>query len=312
MKYFPDEEKEKAKSLAPIGGKSILEKAGFIMAAAIMLVVVVVMTTDVKGITFMAIADMSAQFFVLTFCTYGMYTNLYQNGTIAGERSDEYAEVVERYDSLRKGMKVNDLHKRLTKFCREYVDTERRARCEDILVTVGVTWDQFLEYRHLSKRQLVEKGLSDLTISAVLRAKRIRPIKLRADMLLKNGRTSMRRRALHVQPIVKKRADMAVHFIKTAVTNGALGLIVCEVLVNPSWETVGAVALKLISVAFSGYSGYRAGYANITVNAVTFMQDQIDLLEEFKQWEEKSSASDEGLGNDKPSGEHNSAHAEGA
>ena len=105
---------------------------------------------------------------------------------------------------------------------------------------------------------------------------------------------------------------MAVHFIKTAVTNGALGLIVCEVLVNPSWETVGAVALKLISVAFSGYSGYRAGYANITVNAVTFMQDQIDLLEEFKQWEEKSSASDEGLGNDKPSGEHNSAHAEGA
>lgn len=312
MNYFTDDSEEKAKSLAPIGGKSILEKAGFIMAAAIMLVVIVVMTTDVKGITFKTVADMSAQFFVLTFCTYGMYTSLYQNGTIAGERSSEYIEVTARYDELRKNMTVNGLHKRLTQFCREYVDTELKARCEDILSTAGIAWNDYLDYRHLSKGELREKGLSDLTISAILRAKRVRAIKLRSDMLLKNGRTSMRRRAMHVQPVVKKRADMAMHFVKTALTNGALGLIVCEVLVNPSWETVGAVALKLISVAFSGCSGYRAGYANITVNAVTFVQDQIDLLEEFKQWEAKASTTDEGLTYDKPSDQHNGSHAEGA
>lgn len=292
MKYFPDEEKEKAKSLAPIGGKSILEKAGFIMAAAIMLVVIVVMTTDVKGITFKTVADMSAQFFVLTFCTYGMYTNLYQNGTIAGERTSEYIDVTKKYAELREELKVNDIHKELTQFCREYVDTERKARCEDVLVTVGVSWEDFLEYRHLNKDKLVEKGLSPLMISAVKRAKRIRPIKLRSDMLLRNGRTATRRRAMHVQPIVKRRADMAMHFVKTALTNGALGLIVCEVLVNPSWETVGAVALKLISVAFSGCSGYRAGFVNITVNSVAYVQDQIDLLEEFKQWEAKASVTE--------------------
>ena len=291
MKYFSDDE-TKTKSLAPLGGKSILEKAGFIMAAAIMLVVIIVMTTDVKGITFKTIADMSAQFFVLTFCTYGMYTNLYQNGTIAGERSSEYIEVTKKYAELREEMKTNDLHKELTQFCREYVDTERKARCEDVLVTVGVSWEDFLEYRHLNKDELVEKGLSPLMISAVKRAKRIRPIKLRSDMLLRNGRTATRRRAMHVQPIVKRRADMAVHFIKTALTNGALGLIVCDVLVNPSWQTVGAVALKLISVAFSGYSGYRAGFVNVTVNSVAYVQDQIDLLEEFKQWEAKASVTE--------------------
>jgi hypothetical protein len=92
---------------------SILEKAGFIMAAVIMLVVIVVMTSDIKIITFKEVTELSLSFFVLIFCSYSMYGNMYHSGMLAGRRLDSYKKVSRDYITIRDDIKTKDVQKQL-------------------------------------------------------------------------------------------------------------------------------------------------------------------------------------------------------
>ena len=128
---------------------SILEKAGFVMAAVIMLVVIVVMTSDIKLITFKEVTELSLSFFVLIFCSYSMYGNMYHSGMIAGKKLDAYIKVRKEYAIIRADIKTKDVQKQLATFCKEYVDSELRERRETVLENADVTWEEYLECRHL-------------------------------------------------------------------------------------------------------------------------------------------------------------------
>ena len=97
---------------------SVLEKAGFIMAAVIMLVVIVVMTSDIKLVTFKQVTELSLSFFVLIFCSYSMYGNMYHSGMIAGKKLDEYNKVCKEYAIIRAEIKERDVQKQLAAFCK--------------------------------------------------------------------------------------------------------------------------------------------------------------------------------------------------
>lgn len=288
MDFFRDEPKEKLM----INDKSVIEKTGYVMAALILMLVVVVMTSDIKVNFYQSMAEMSAVFFILMILSYGMYVDMYSSGSLAGERSDDYKAAAEAYENVIKDIPVDGLQKRLNGFCREYIDNELRARREDVLRSAGVTWEIYEEHKNDSRRKI--KGtLSKIEYKAILRARRIKPIKLTPEKIYNKVKSASRRRGMRIDPHVRKRFDMTLQLVKSLLKMLCVGVIVFDAMSTMSWQSVGSVCLKLGAVATTGYSGYRAGYRNITVDTVGYMYDQINLLEQFKASEVKNNVKEQ-------------------
>lgn len=264
---------------------SMVERAGYIVAGAILLVVILVMTTDIKFITAQSVADFSVAFFVLMFCSCAMYANMYKNGMIAGERLQAYKDICAEYDSVRESIKSANVNKKLADFCRSYVDNELRSRIEEVLSFADISYESFSRYRHMSIPEMREAGLYKLQINRIRAARRIRPIKLSPSMLYKQGARASRRKTLHTPPAERRRMDNAFKFMTTAFSYSVTGFIAFEIFTDPSWQTFCAVAFKLLMVGYTGYSGYMRGYDNIATDTVFYIRDQIDLLKQFKSWE---------------------------
>lgn len=277
---FSDEKKPSANVV--ISGKSMLEKSSYAMAATILLVVVIVMTTDIKFNFVQNAVETSATFFVLMFLSYGMYINMYSSGIFSGEKTEEYTSMLKAYTDLRKSLTVENLQQRLTKFCQQYVECEWKARCVSVLSTAGVTWEKFLVLRDYDKAKMTAENISPYAIAAVIKARKIKPIKLTPEMVYKEITSSIRRRGMRMQPNTRRLFDIGFQVVKTLFTTYAVGFIVYDLVSAPTWETVCTVALKVVTVAMTGYTGYKAGFRNITVDTVAYMHDQIDLLEQFK------------------------------
>lgn len=269
--------------------KNLMETAGYIISAAILLVVIIVMTTDIRNITFQGAADLSLQMFVLLFLSYGMYVSMYSNGMMAGEKLPIFKETTQKYTEIRDEIASANNHKALSSFCREYVEQELRSRIEDTILPYGITFDQYKELRFLSDEDMLGKGLSEEQIERIRAANRIKPIKLTPEMLYKHGKAPIKRGVMHIQPALRRRADYIIKLFTTALTSCAMGFIAFELFAEPTWETVCAVVFKLLMVAVTGYSGYVRGYDNIVTDSVLYMQDQIDLLGQFKRWKDETS-----------------------
>lgn len=264
---------------------TLVEKAGWIMAAVIMLVVIAVMTTDVKLITFKQITELSLSVFILIFCSYAMYGNMYHTGMLDGRKLDSYKKVTAAYIAIRDEIKTRDVQKQLTAFCKEYVDNELRAQKEEVLDRADVTWAEYQKYKHLSKKELAYKKLSKVKIKAINDANWIVPIKLEPAMLYKQGgHSGLRVSPLHTAPSTKRTFDFIGNLTKTCATSLCMCFIAFEMFAEPSWEMFCSVAIKLLTVALNGYLGYRKGYDNIAVDTVRHTEDQIDMLEQFKKW----------------------------
>lgn len=285
--FEANEERQRSPLLGEKIITSVVERSGYVIAAAILLVVILVMTTDIRFITAQIGSNFSATFFVLMFCSYGLYLNMYTNGMISGERLKVYKDACKRYDEVRDKIKSADVYKRLADFCREYVDNDRRARIEEALSFSGVSYDEFLRYQHLGRAALKAEGLCKAQIRRIRAAKRIRPIKLTPAMLYKQGKGSTRNKALHTPPSERRKWDRISKFITNALSCGMTVFIAFDMFSNPSFKTLCAVAFKLLMIGYTGYRGYVRGYYNIVTDTVLYINDQIDILEQFELREER-------------------------
>lgn len=265
-------------------GATMLERASLIMAALIMLVVIVVMTADIKVISIKDATELSLSAFVLLFCSYSMYGNMYHSGMIAGKKLKTYKDLTAEYARIRTEVKERDVMKRLTAFCKEYVDNELKSRREALLENADVTWEEYQECKHLPKRALREMGYTKVKVKAISDANWIVPIKLEPAMIYRVGGQTVRRSPLHTAPGAKRTFDFTWNLIKTGATSICMCFIAFELFAEPTWKTFCAVAIKLLTVALNGWAGYRRGYDNIAIDTVNYTEDQIDLLEQYKVW----------------------------
>ena len=263
---------------------NVIEMAGWIMAAVTMLAVIVVMTSDIKLVTFGKFTEFSLSVFVLIFLSYSMYGNMYHNGSLAAKKLDEYANTIRSYLSIRDEVKSKTVQKDLAQFCKEYVAAELKSQRESVLEPAGVSWAEYQKYKDLSKQALEYKKLSKRKIKAILDANWIVPIKLTPEMLYRVGGRGTRTRPLGTAPGTRRAIDHTYTFVRTAVTSICMCFIAFELFSDPSWEMVCAVVIKLLTVALNGFLGYRRGYDNIAIDTINYTEDQIDLLEQFKIW----------------------------
>ncbi len=266
--------------------KQLVNYSSMIVGIFLILVVIAVFTTDINFMSAADWAKLGLTFFVLLFCSYSMYVNYSDSGTRAGRNSAVFTEQKGKHDTIKKRVIDDKKQVRLLEFCRYYIAEELKNTRDIILANEGLKYEDY-QSKWVGKCEeelLSDKTLTKMQVKAIVKANGIKPIKLTPDMILKRGRGGGKRNPLGIKPESKKLFYYISKFITTVVTSIFTGIIVFDVIAQPSWSTIVACLLKLLPIVLNGFMGYKMGYENIAVDTVNYMADQIDLLEQFLQY----------------------------
>ena len=244
------------------------------------------MTTDIRFITAADVADLGLDFFMILFCSYAMYVCCADSGTQAGGASEEYKRALERFSTLKKEIIESTLHTRVRDFCSHYITEDIREARMQYLSIAGIAYDDYVaKYSKLDKERIDKLGdLSEIQKSLIKKANKVRPIKLTPVMILRQGRSIHRRSPLGFSPLMKKNFVFGWKFAQMSVISVCMSVIALDVILEPSWVVFASICLKLASVIINGFGGYKAGYDNIAVDTVNYLDGQSDLMEQAIRW----------------------------
>lgn len=263
----------------------ILGNARIFMIVLILFVVVVVMTTDIKMMTISSAADLGFEFFVLMFASYGMYICCADGGIEKGYAAEVYTKAIKRFDDLKDKIEKSFLH-RIEEFCAHYVDEELRKTRMQHLSVVCITYEEYIyKYVSLCKKEL--KQLPELKKSqrkAILKANKVKRIKLTPERIMTIGRSVRARSPLSITPETIRNIVFGKKFVKMSFVTIGVSLIALDVIMNPSWAMFALVCLKLVSVVINGFGGYKDGFVNITVYTVNYVNNQSSLMQQAIQY----------------------------
>ena len=263
----------------------ILGNARTLMIAFILFTVVVVMTTDIRLVTISSITDLGLEFFLLLFGSYGMYICCADGGINKGYATEIYKGSVARFDELKTRIEESMLT-RMDEFCSHYVDEELKKTRMQYLSLVCIPYEVYIEkYVNLSKADV--DALSDLTDSqkkAVKRANKVKRIKLTPERVMTLGKTVHTRSVLAITPEAMKNIAFSVKIVKMGFISVCMSLIALDVILEPSWTVFAEVCLKLAAVVINGFDGHRAGFNNITVHTVNYVNHQSSLMQQAIQY----------------------------
>lgn len=270
--------------------RSVLNNAAWFIGFFLVFIVVVVFTTDISLTSGLGWAQFGLTFFILLFCAYSMYVNFYSSGVRTGKTTDIFTTAYNNYDKLKQTVVERKMQGRLTEFCRYYVDEELKNARTTILTEVGIEYSVYQKkYCGKDKAELKkDPALSDVQVDAIIKANKTKPIKLTPEMILKRGRGSGSRNPLGVKPETKRAWAFGTKFCTTCLTSILTGVIMLDVIMNPTWATFAACCLKLLPIVLNGFLGYKSGYDNITIATVNYMGDQADLLQRAIQYIEST------------------------
>lgn len=271
-------------------GRSILSNSGLFVSVFIVMLVIVVFTTNISLTTFAEVATLGLTFFVLLFCSYTMYINCSDSGMKAGRQSTLYIEASNKYTGLRTKITAKKIQGRLPEFCRYYIEEELKSTRNSILTEVGIDYKVYQEKYIGKDKDTLEndESLSKTEVAAIIRANNTQPIVLTSDMILKCGRGGGRGAPLGMKPTTKKWINYGIKFATTLLTCFFTGAIVLDAVTDFSWATFAELCLKLSTVVLNGFMGYKMGYDNITVDTANYMTDQADLMEQFIDYVEEN------------------------
>lgn len=263
------------------------------LIAFIIFTVIVVMTTDISLVTISSLTDLGLEFFILLFCSYGMYICCTDGGIKGGYATDIYKSTVKRFEELKHQIEVSSLP-RMNDFCIHYINEELRQSRMQYLAASCIPYDIYIEkYAKLGKKDIdALTELTSLQKRTVKKANRIRPIKLTPEMILTQGKTFHNRSALAANPGTMKNISFTVKLFKMSFISICMPLIALDVIMEPSWIVFAEVCLKLFTVVLNGFDGHKDGYNNITVHAVNYMNNQCSLMQQALQYVEEHPKND--------------------
>ena len=252
------------------------------LIAFILFTVIVVMTTDISLATITSRTDLGSEFFVLLFCSWGMYMCCSDGGVKSGYATDVYKNAVKQFDELKSQIDES----MLPAFCDYYVNEELKQARRRYLSVACINYDTYLEkYAKLGKTEINElTELTSLQKKAVRKANRIRPIKLTPEMILNHGDAYRGRFALSITPAIMKMITSSVKLIKMSCVSICMPLIALEVIMEPTWIVFVKVCLKVFVVVLTGFDGHNDGFENITIFTVNYTNAQSGLMQQAIQY----------------------------
>ena len=276
--------------------KSFFNNAGIFVGVLLMFAVIVIVTTDIKIISFEHVAELGLDFFLLLFASYSAYISCSDSGMRAGLQTDTYTMGVNEYDKHKKHIITEKMQARLGEFCYHYITEELRSSRTGVLAVVGISYERYMEEYVGKDKNAIDRdsSLSDAQKKAIVKANKFEPIKLTPEMIMKRGRGGARRTPLGMTPETKKGIAFGVKFIRTFFLSIAFTIIVLDAVQEPTWLLIATCCMKLMSIVMNGFYGYKCGYENVVIDTVNYMSDQADLMAQFEQYIENNPARESG------------------
>ena len=261
--------------------KSLFGYGGILVSLMLCVIVVLVVTTDISLST-SSIAELSTDFFLLLFCSYASYICCSDSGAKAGKLSVNYITTINKFNEIYQGIIDKKIHCILGDFCKDYIASELKNAKTYYLVSAGVDYAEYAsKYANLEKDDI--EGLSGLSTAqkkAIMSANAVKPIKLYPEQITRHGGVSVRRSPLLFSPNLAMYSNYVIKFITIIVISIGMSLMVLNEITTASWSVVVMIFVKLGTVVYNCFSGYKAGYENIVINHVQFMEKQISLMQQ--------------------------------
>jgi hypothetical protein len=258
--------------------KSFPNYAGIFVGVLIMFAVVVIVTTDIKLTSLSELSALGLDFFLLLFCSYSMCVNCSDSGMRAGYANKAYIDTLGIFNGLKQKIADLKLQRRLADFCRYYIEDELKNARSDILIVVGILYEDYKEkYLALDKKSVDALELSKSQKKAIKKANSLSPLRLTPEMIL-SSRGASRTVPLGVRPETQRRKFFSTKFITTITTSALMILMAFDIVSEPTWGMIASCAIKLLTVVLNGFSGYKFGFKNIAFDTVNYMNNQSDLL----------------------------------
>lgn len=261
--------------------RSIAGYGGVMVSIFLMFITVMVITTDVT-ISLESIEHLSTDFFLLLFCSYASYICCSDSGAKAGKLSTIYKETVKKFNELQQKLIDGKIHFILGDFCKEYIATELKNAKTYYLVSAGVDYDEYIgKYSNLDDTDIEAiSGLSTTQKEALMSANAVKPIKLYPEQIIRAGGANSRHSPLRISPEVRRRAIYLFKFFSIVGIALGMSLIALNEVTSSSWTIFVMIIIKLGSVLYNCFSGYKCGYENIVIHSVNYMTEQISLMQQ--------------------------------
>lgn len=272
--------------------RSIAKNAGAILGLFMVFAVIITATTEIHLASFDDLTALGLEFFIVFVASYFAYVSCSDSGMRAGLNTDTYISSVNTYESLKRRLVDNDMQADLYGFCRHYIDEELKNTRMNILATVGFTYAEYMEKWNTASEKDIESTdlLTDAQKKIILKANKIRPIRLTPEMIMRRGRNDGSRAPLGTTPQAKKKMCFGFKFLSSVLITLGVVLIVAKVIEDPTWEIFVTAVWRIVPIVTRGVAGYRMGYENIVVDTSEYISDQTDLLQQAIKYIEKESS----------------------
>jgi len=217
-----------------------------------------------------------------------MYLSMRHSGRDNGAQEKIYintAEIFERTETyIRK--KLLSL---LNEWCPKYLKAELETAKTNELTKVGITYDEYLEkYADMEAKEIIKLPLKSRKKKAIIKANKMRELKLTVDMLLSsNNGGSSRRHPLGLTDSQMSFINAANCFIPKTIFGIFSASVVIQMMIDPSAGTIIYGFMNLFAIIIMGVKGYDHGYRNKAEDSVKYMKRQMNYLYIFKLWCEK-------------------------
>ena len=252
----------------------------YFLMAFILCTVIVVTTTDIRLVTISNLTDLGLEFFVLFFCSYGMYVCNIDGGVKEGSSTEEYKNAVATSAALKTKIETTCLDK-MGDFCTYYVLEELKRTKMQYLSIACIPYDVYIEkYAKLGNNDIdALTELTSLQKKRIKKANKVKPIKLTPEMILSEGKLWHNRSALSLTPGVMKAIGLSIKIFKLSFRCLCIPLIAFDLIMDPSWTVFAGVCLKLFTVGLNGFDGHKDG-VNIATYTVNYMNAKCGLMQE--------------------------------
>lgn len=271
--------------------KGFINYGGIFVSVCLMFAVIMIVTTDVKVGSLKDIADLGMDFFLLFFCAYASYIACSDSGTRAGLATEAYTETLAKFNEWKDKIVKGNMQVRLAEFCRNYILDDLKNVRMSYLAVVGLSYEQYLNYTAMDDKEIdALPNLSEAQKKAIKKCNNTKPITLKPESIMRNGKGAYHRSPLELSPETRKSIYYVVTFAKSSLITLGMSIIALDIVTDPSWTVFATVCLKLVSVIYNCFSGYRIGYANIVVDSVNYMNAQIDLMQQAVSYIENTTS----------------------
>ena len=252
------------------------------------------MTTDIRFVSITNIRDLGLDFFLLLFASYAMYVCCADGGVSVGYSTDIYKDSVKRFGDLKNKIEGSMLT-RMEEFCNHYCDEELRRVRMQYLSVACIPYDVYLDkYVNLGKNEVDElPELKEGQKKAIKKANKVKRITLTPERIMTQGKTIHTRSALTITPDAMKSIVFGKKFVKMSIISLCASMIGFEVIMQPTWTVFASVCFKLAIVVINGFEGNKAGFTNIAVHTVNYVNNQSSLMQQAIQYIEAHPTTDE-------------------